>query len=660
MDQGTYFFFAALSGLQYAAQLLDVTALLRAEAMSTDESQVVKTLRAQTTCIAWSSQANFNMSPVPLLDGSLLAIANRAGSTYPLYKREIMMNRLVRNLDGSWDTCTVATISLSDKWVNYIAWSNWVSSERGECEAHLACGVTDGSIAVIRVAQALQSRPSASGLIPHYEIECNFSVQDDKACESDGRSITSLQWINVIDCCILSYTKPGCVYLRRHPLGSGSWSDTRKIPLHTQKVSVGASALCSVSGTAYISRTDTLVLSLADGSFHVIHAVSTEPSTEPLHSGHHLTSETISRAIRAVFVKAEPEPSSTKDIQRIYGTTSYDGYATFVWLHEKSRPTEFNYKHEARHVSMLVVARLSDGYYTDEDVLLELHDRVNGACAGAAECPDSLLRPILSQLREPAVFSRVYKGVLNILQNPLVWDNIPQVIIPAAVGDLTSDTRRDFRRSLSMHFFGWDVLLSLRMRYVVAEYCKNTTDDPGIRQAFDVISTSIFVAIMHHTLRTIIRHIAAVMNLLSPADMPFVLRVAVQASLPGSAVDLTREADELLMKLKDAVLRNDQPPPGVIGLSEPCPACDTQIPFEDVSTAICLNGHVWSRCSITFIILATPAVRTCVGCRRKALLPASSAQAWLPGAVRASWLAAEMLEGTRRCFFCGSHFVTLV
>lgn len=67
------------------------------------------------------------------------------------------------------------------------------------------------------------------------------------------------------------------------------------------------------------------------------------------------------------------------------------------------------------------------------------------------------------------------------------------------------------------------------------------------------------------------------------------------------------------------------------------------------------------RCSITSFVLATPSVRTCVGCARKALLPVSATAPGtrLPLPVQ-SWVVQELLEATDRCLFCGNTFVTLV
>lgn len=138
-------------------------------------------------------------------------------------------------------------------------------------------------------------------------------------------------------------------------------------------------------GIEYVSSEDTLVVALADGSFHTVpHFSDTQTTAEP--SAHpSLSTAQLSKTARAAFAAAEPEKTTSKDVNRHYGMVSYDGRAWFAWLHEcvvisvehtaaeglcrSCRPTDFSYKHDARHTCMLVVAKLWDADW--EDWLLE-------------------------------------------------------------------------------------------------------------------------------------------------------------------------------------------------------------------------------------------------------------------------------------------------
>jgi len=254
-------------------------------------------------------------------------------------------------------------------------------------------------------------------------------------------------------------------------------------------------------------------------------------------------------------------------------------------------------------------------------------------------------------------------GLLGVLQHAPESGVTIDAQVVAYDDALTPEASYAFRKCLSTHIFGWDFLLSERLKLLMAEFCKEAVQEDATRQVFVRLSSELLSVIWQHILHTIIRHITAALRLLSVSDIPFIRRIATRASLPGSSNSLQKEADDLLTKVKSVMPQSDQLPHGSLGITELCPACHAQISLEDIYRAVCPNGHVWVRCSITSFILATPMVRTCIGCGRKAFLPLSSTasdQHWLPDDIRNSWLGSEILEVARRCFSCGSNFVMLV
>jgi hypothetical protein len=112
------------------------------------------------------------------------------------------------------------------------------------------------------------------------------------------------------------------------------WSRSRAMRLQTQKLSVGSSSLQPVSGLHYIRQKDALVISLFDGSLHVIHDLSREPSWNPSTTDHGLTSQKVSEVSRSLFTQAELRSTGNADVNRISGLISYDGYSTVLWVHE--------------------------------------------------------------------------------------------------------------------------------------------------------------------------------------------------------------------------------------------------------------------------------------------------------------------------------------
>lgn len=67
------------------------------------------------------------------------------------------------------------------------------------------------------------------------------------------------------------------------------------------------------------------------------------------------------------------------------------------------------------------------------------------------------------------------------------------------------------------------------------------------------------------------------------------MRVVVQSLLEGSPTSLSEKANEL----NDAA-KSSFPSSEAFNLSEPCPACDAPIPLENLLSAVCPQGHVWS------------------------------------------------------------------
>ncbi len=163
------------------------------------------------------------------------------------------------------------------------------------------------------------------------------------------------------------------------------------------------------------------------------------------------------------------------------------------------------------------------------------------------------------------------------------------------------------------------------------------------------------------------------------------MRVGVQSHLPDSPADLFAEAQTLLQMVRGRGTAEGSELGELSDKAEEyCPACGLVVPFKDITTGVCANGHTWStlltpkstqwllifsssmsaRCSITTFILATPYVRTCIGCGRKAFLPLSMRTSsdqtnWLPPSAQ-GWVVGELLEAVPRCLLCNNSFVRVL
>lgn len=157
-------------------------------------------------------------------------------------------------------------------------------------------------------------------------------------------------------------------------------------------------------------------------------------------------------------------------------------------------------------------------------------------------------------------------------------------------------------------------------------------------------------------------------------DCVFLRRVILQSRSDGQSQVLQSKALELERLLQTMPIAGEHP------LEEICPACKTEVPFRDIRTAVCQNGHPWSesqplkpwnnfihrpcgtsaRCWVTTLILATSQVRTCLGCARKAFPPVQLSSGGHPSMISESQLMAGVLQAATRCLFCGNRFVYLL
>ena len=206
---------------------------------------------------------------------------------------------------------------------------------------------------------------------PEYILHTAFEPHRTLLYNADKRGITGLAWVTArgkVNACIvpLSYLliirkpilvhcKPGFVHLWSPPTatdhhassssGGIGWTGYRTLPIRTQRLSVGSSCLHPNSGLFYVRHRDALVISLFDGSFHVIRNLFHEPawSTSTVDGSDGMgvadsstfTSEGLSAISRAAFTQAERSDVRFTDVNRINGMLAHDDVSgTVMWLHE--------------------------------------------------------------------------------------------------------------------------------------------------------------------------------------------------------------------------------------------------------------------------------------------------------------------------------------
>lgn len=91
------------------------------------------------------------------------------------------------------------------------------------------------------------------------------------------------------------------------------------------------------SGLIYSSERDAVVLSLYDGSFHVIYSVSSSPTvTPPTEASEQdtLAPSNLSLMAQKVFVQVEGNTLPHVEMNRISGMVSFAGFPVVCWTHE--------------------------------------------------------------------------------------------------------------------------------------------------------------------------------------------------------------------------------------------------------------------------------------------------------------------------------------
>jgi hypothetical protein len=131
--------------------------------------------------------------------------------------------------------------------------------------------------------------------------------------------------------------RPGIVQLWTEECDECAWSGLRSLYLHRQGVSTGSSMLHPPSGFVYSPEHDAIVLSLFDGTLHVLHDISSSPTVGPSmrsagQSG--FSSSDLSSISRKIFIQLEGGAIPQEEMNRINGMASFGGFPIVCWAHE--------------------------------------------------------------------------------------------------------------------------------------------------------------------------------------------------------------------------------------------------------------------------------------------------------------------------------------
>lgn len=103
--------------------------------------------------------------------------------------------------------------------------------------------------------------------------------------------------------------------------------------------------------------------------------------------------------------------------------------------------------------------------------------------------------------------------------------------------------------------------------------------------------------------------------------IPIVLDVFQTITQSRSSQNVIQFANETMEMLQSSIQYPQLCPD--LPHREVCLACEGPISFKSAWKAICIRGHSWERCALTFLSAATPVTASCKGCNTKSLTVAA-------------------------------------
>ena len=215
---------------------------------------------------------------------------------------------------------------------------------------------SDGAVRLVRVARTYYTETGGSDFLHGPILATSVDRSQKSICEADGRIVTGLSFVEPRDMKVsldnrflvlntklrtaqpvVVILRPGVVQLWADESEGSAWSGLHAFSLHRQGILSHSSTFYSPSGLVYSPEHDTLVISLTDGSFHVIYGISSSPTAElqqDLTKQPRFSSSDLSSISRRVFVQVEGGAITQAEMNRISGMVSFAGFPIVSWAHE--------------------------------------------------------------------------------------------------------------------------------------------------------------------------------------------------------------------------------------------------------------------------------------------------------------------------------------
>ncbi|KIM33965.1 hypothetical protein M408DRAFT_18934 [Serendipita vermifera MAFF 305830] len=605
----------------------DVTQDLRTYLQLTRKLQPTElVLNAHIHSLAWSTQP----AAARAKNASLLALGNAAGFVY-----------FLRVENDALQVC--ASLKISDTWVTELRWTRWKQSE-DSATATIACEISKREIKLIHVELlwAEDHTPTVT-----------LSESEAIPFENDRRSITALEWVDIDDTqSILVHCKPGSVYLWQDQIDA-TWDGLISLPLTIQPTSAAATHLGQASGISCLRQHDTVVVTLLDGSYHTIHNVSKAPSLDSGGLTTSCNSAEMSLLARSAFMVvedkekavpkdgSEPEKLHRNHIARTMSAIAIDSGGVFLWIHQRVFHESFEYTPDARVRSMIVVAPLVAPNDYDSYAMQEIASCLARPSNFLLEAPVSFLRGTYNHVRRKAFLMRNKDQLLQLLEPEDDIQVAPfKSVHQPMEGPNVQEWESTLSEELSNSLFTNEGLCRSRLKLNVAMQAVLPNDD-----AFMASLSALQQQIHVECVRVLFEMLRVIPKTVSQSTIVDFVSIMIKRAKMSSL-----EEEESVKDVQARWKILDEP-------TEHCPACKATVELEDILLAKCANGHIWSRCSATSSLLATPDVRSCICCGMKMKI---STNRGLTGGATNEWIYNVVLDATDMCINCGNKCVRTV
>lgn len=168
----------------------------------------------------------------------------------------------------------------------------------------------------------------------------------------------------------------------------------------------------------------------------------------------------------------------------------------------------------------------------------------NFATTALGTAPNHTLRPVLFRLGQSGVLMRLHSRLLRALQNPVGGDLVELAILPQP-GDSSSSSYALFRENITRQLFGSDVLLQLRLKLAITDFCwvrafllprslscfpgllspyirpysigamQRSATSPEMQNEYGAVARGLLSVVSYRVLGALVRHIGTVGHLLT-------------------------------------------------------------------------------------------------------------------------------------------------